>query len=191
MEKFVNDENNQIEKRLLARPIPKNYSNEWQELLSVEPEFNPDAEILLMFRLGDYWFALPSNIVKKIHKGIRMVHRVPHRTNKIFLGLVNLLGQTYPCVNLHQLFDVDKESEGADLEKKRMILIDKKGDCWVFVADEVYGILPSKTIKFYKPPATLIHSSSNFFRNLFDWKDHSVADLDDDLLFSDLKRNLL
>ena len=37
----------------------------------------------------------------------RPVHRVPHRTNRVFSGLVSLRGQLQLCVSMHGLLDVD------------------------------------------------------------------------------------
>ena len=59
----------------------------------------------LIFRLGPEWLAFRTQTIAEVTTP-RPVHRVPHRTNEVFLGLVNLQGQVQLCVSLHGLLGV-------------------------------------------------------------------------------------
>ena len=64
---------------------------------------------VLIFRLGVEWLAFRTQTIAEVTNP-RPVHRVPHRSNEIFVGLVNLQGQVQLCVSLHGLLGVPAPS---------------------------------------------------------------------------------
>ena len=60
---------------------------------------------VLIFRLGVEWLAFRTQTIAEVTTP-RPVHRVPHRSNEVLLGLVNLQGQVQLCVSLHGLLGV-------------------------------------------------------------------------------------
>ena len=90
------------------RRAPEGYLAEWADLLG-RPRRDAGRSTtrpLLVFRLGVEWLALALSVVAEV-TALRPVHRVPHRTNRVFSGLVSLRGQLQLCVSLHGLLDVD------------------------------------------------------------------------------------
>ena len=65
-----------------------------------------EAVSVLIFRLGAEWLAFRTQAVAEVTTP-RPVHRIPHRSNQILSGLVNLQGQVQLCVSLHGLLGVD------------------------------------------------------------------------------------
>ncbi len=93
-----------------------------------------------MFRLGIEWLAIDILAAVEV-TSLRPVHRVPHRTNAVFSGLINLRGQLHPCVSLHGLLAIDAIDPTVNPPiAPRLILIRKDGDTWAFPADEVAGV---------------------------------------------------
>src|SRR5262249_26555605 len=107
------------------RPAPEGYLAEWTRWLADADGLGPRAEpeatkeedkgdtqsqregiSVLIFRLGEEWLALRTGAVVEVTTP-RPVHRVPHRSNRVFTGLVNLQGQAQLCVSLHGLLGVD------------------------------------------------------------------------------------
>ena len=75
------------------RRAPEGYLQEWAELLARPAEAGPgDSTSLLVFRLGREWLAMALSVVAEVTSP-RPVHRVPHRTNRVFSGLVGLPGR--------------------------------------------------------------------------------------------------
>ncbi len=95
---------------------------------------------MLVFRLGIEWLAIDILMAVEV-TSLRPVHRVPHRTNRVFAGLINLRGQLHPCVSLHGLLAIDAIDPTVNPPiAPRLILIRKESDTWAFAADEVSGV---------------------------------------------------
>ncbi len=91
---------------------------------------------LLIFRLGSEWLAFRTRAIAEVTRP-RPMHRVPHRSNAIFLGLVNLQGQAQLCVSLHGLLDIH-----APASTHRLVVLRdrRRSESWAFAADEVLGV---------------------------------------------------
>ena len=68
-------------------------------------QLHGNAISVLIFRLGEEWLAFRTQAVAEVTTP-RPMHRVPHRSNQILGGLVNLQGQVQLCVSLHGLLGV-------------------------------------------------------------------------------------
>ena len=137
------------------RPAPEGYLAEWSSWLAGsgsdgrgprgqggEDDDEDDALAqregvsILIFRLGAEWLAFRTRAVAEVTTP-RPVHRVPHRSNPIFAGLVNLQGQAQLCVSLHGLLGID-----APGSPPRLVVLRDRGrsETWAFEADEVAGV---------------------------------------------------
>jgi len=171
------------------RPPPEGYLDDWAEFLA-RPAAGADADEvgLLVFRLGDEWLALGSRLVVEVTT-VRPVHRVPHRTNDVLAGLVNLRGQIQLCVSLHGLLGVEPSAEADDAgAKARLIVMRRDGDTWAFAADEVAGVRRVPRGDLQKVPSTLANPAGSYSQAVFSWgDDRSVALLDDPRVFAALR----
>ena len=87
---------------------------------------------------------------------LRPVHRVPHRTNRVFSGLVSLRGQLQLCVSMHGLLDVDPPDASLDPSlHPRLVVIRQDSETWAFPADEVVGVHRVARDRLQKTPSTL------------------------------------
>ena len=120
----------------LARSVGRNAGEKQGDEGENEPQSHEEKVSVLIFRLGTEWLAFHTRTVAEVTTP-RPVHRVPHRTNEVFLGLVNLQGQVQLCVSLHGLLGVTVVSTPARL----VVLHDRnRAESWVFAADEVLGV---------------------------------------------------
>lgn len=152
---------------------------------------------VMIFRLGEDWLALPTIYFKEVALR-RPLHRIPHRSGKIFLGIVNLNGELQLCVNLHQLLGMESiKSSYANqkaYQQDRMIAIVRERDLWVTSVDEIDGIYNwdfsevslIKDISEYDLKPEL----KNYLIGIMKMDNKSVGLLDGELLFSSLKRSL-
>ncbi len=172
------------------RAAPADYLAEWTAVLSGPQESalcDADSVSLLIFRLHGDWLALSTRSVVEV-TSVRTVHRIPHRTNAILAGLVNLRGQLHLCVSLHGLLDVatpaGPPTHGA---ASRMVVIAQNAELWVFAADEVLGVhrVPRNVLR--GAPSTLANPSVSFSQAVFGWEGRSVGFLDEQRVFSGLR----
>jgi chemotaxis-related protein WspD len=171
------------------RRAPDGYLAEWAELLGRPVEQgSADESALLVFRLGGEWLALSLAVVAEV-TAPRPVHRVPHRTNRVFAGLVSLRGQLQLCVSLHGLLEVTPLDPAVDPSPNhRLVVIRQGAETWAFPAEEVSGVHRVARDRLQKVPSTLANPLGSFGRAVFARDDgRSVDVLDESRVFAALR----
>jgi chemotaxis-related protein WspD len=184
------------------RPAPEGYLAEWTRwladadslgrraagegtLMEVQGEIQVQREgvSMLIFRLGGEWLAWPTGSVVEVTTP-RPVHRVPHRSNRVFSGLVNLHGQAQLCVSLHGLLGVD-----APAASPRLVVVRdrERAETWAFGADEVLGVHRVPRSHWRSVPSTLINPAVGFSQAVLSWNGRSVGLLDEQRVFTVLR----
>ena len=181
------------------RPAPEGYLAEWSRWLAqvdgVDPRGATEAEhehdtrspaeavSALIFRLGEEWLAFRTQTVVEVTT-LRPVHRVPHRSNQVFVGLVNLQGQVQLCVSLHGLLGVSAPSEPTRL----VVLRDReRQETWAFPADEVLGVHRLPRSQWRGVPSMLVNPAVGFSQAVVSWKGRSIGLLDEQRVFTALR----
>ncbi|HEY9837422.1 MAG TPA: chemotaxis protein CheW [Vampirovibrionales bacterium] len=202
---------------LLEREAPENYRAEWTELLSQTPTpitsdrnslpqlqrataelFEPLS--LVIFRLGVEWLALAASTFQEITQPCSL-HTLPHRTNEILLGLVNIRGELLPCISLSNLLGLERQGthgkpsnpqgDATRTIYSRMIVVNVQGDIWVFSVDEIEGIHRCDRQLIEEVPAVVSKAPVTYTKWIVNWQDKKVNYLDEEFLFSSLKRRIL
>ena len=138
---------------LLKREPPQNYLDEWIHILTETPTDSEDAEndgtivrtanaiSVMIFRLGNEWLSLPVRILQEVTPPC-VIQPVPHRSNELFLGLVNIRGETLLCASLSYLLNLESDEDAAPNSShfKRMILAGKatKSGCFPWMKCTVF-----------------------------------------------------
>lgn len=180
---------------LFEKKPDEDYVRESTESLRQPFLFREGADKLsvLVFRLGVEWLALPTIYLKEVTQR-RVVHSIPHRASPILKGIVNLNGELKLYVSLHELLQIDlpKEQEKGRLayQRNRMMAIAKDGELWVFPVDEIDGIYYGDVLKIENVPVNVIKSSVNFIKGIIKLRNKGIGLLDDELLFTSLKRSI-
>src|SRR5262249_10894119 len=183
------------------RPAPEGYLAEWTRWLAdsdglgsrgeagdgEDDEGDPLAQregvSVLIFRLGAEWLAFRTRAVAEVTTP-RPVHRVPHRSNRVFTGLVNLQGQAQLCVSLHGLLDVDAPASSPRL----VVLRDHdRAETWAFGADEILGVERVPRSQWRSVPSTLINPAVGFSQAVLSWNGWSIGLLDEQRVFTALR----
>lgn len=171
---------------LFDREIPADYLLEWTELVTREKERETtDLVSAIVFRLGSEWLALGTRYFQEITEE-RVVHSVPHRTNRVFRGLVNVGGELLLCVSAADILGVGAES-GTRTEGKafrRMAVVRQGGRRIVFQVDEVLGVYRFAPKELQMVPATISKSAVAFTRGIFDLGDKRIGLLDEQMFFN-------
>ncbi|MBW4592952.1 MAG: chemotaxis protein CheW [Brasilonema angustatum HA4187-MV1] len=189
---------------LLEREVPQAYVDEWTDLLSKEKlEKSVEATDRVasietitvgIFRLGQEWLALSAQLIQEVMP-TSTIHILPHRSNNIFLGLVNLRGEVQICVSLKQFLGIetadDNQQNISPVIYNRMVVVEKFGNRWVFPVDEISGIHRIHPMQLTNVPATLSKMPENYTQGIFNWKNQKVSYLDDELLFYALNKKVI
>jgi chemotaxis-related protein WspD len=184
------------------RPAPQGYLAEWARWLADSDGLAPrtavrsagaddedstharrEGDSVLIFRLGVEWLAFRTRAVAEVTTR-RPVHRVPHRSNRVFTGLVNLHGQAQLCVSLHGLLGVDPTGPPSRL----VVLRDQnRAETWVFGADELQGIQQVPRNQWRSVPSTLINPVVGFSQAVLSENGRSIGLLDEQRVFAALR----
>jgi chemotaxis-related protein WspD len=158
-------------RQLLDRPMPADYRTELTQRLARKPrERHTDYQRLLVFRVASVWLAMPSACFEQSLSPVPIV-RVPARSNRHFLGLVNTHGELQLCFTLEHFIGPDPD-EVAVVESTRafprLLVVRLQGQRWVFPADEVLGTVEHPLGSLQKLPANVDKSSHRLVSALFD-----------------------
>jgi chemotaxis-related protein WspD len=179
---------------LLDREPPPDYLSAWTTVIATEAAVRaPQTESVLLFRIQGEWLALPTHLFRELLDA-RMICRVPHRTDEVFLGLVNVQGETQLCVSLSRFLRLEDQEDTSDqishIIYPRMAVVEKSGSRWVFPLDEVHDVYRFHADEILPAPATVARSSTAFTRGILRWQGKDVGYLDDELLFAALQRRI-
>jgi chemotaxis-related protein WspD len=179
---------------LLDREPTEDYVREWTELLAREKEPEVGATVsVVVFRIESEWLALATDVFEEA-TGVRPIHSVPHHTGDVLVGLTNVRGGIQLCVALDKLLGIEEGQAGDETapggDSRRLLVIERKGDRWAFVASAVLGIYRVPTSQFKNVPVTVAKSASSFTRTVFALDDRNVGLLDEQQVFDALRRSV-
>ncbi len=182
--------------RLFEREPPAQYVDEQTRQLARQSDTEAtDTVAVLVFRVGQEWLALDVGVVAEVADP-RTVHRIPHRSSQLLLGLVNIRGELQLCISMPTLLGIDaagglpeKESPGASATS-RLLVVDYRGQTWVFPVDEVAGVHRVGVDKLGNVPATVAIGPKRFSRAVFVWEGKKVGYLADDRLLQSMEGSI-
>jgi chemotaxis-related protein WspD len=169
---------------LFEREPPPGYFTEWTALLAREKPEEPSGEIAaVLFRVGEEWLALEVAHVTQVAER-RAVRRIPHRSDDLLLGLVNVDGELLLCASLAAL--LGSPAPGPSGGGERLLAVSLPGERWAFPVDAVDGV------GRIEPPGPLPASTreplQRLARGLSRAGERTVTLLDPSLLQAALKR---
>jgi len=197
---------------LLQREAPAGYVDEWTYLLAQTfPQTSPPVldnalslsqqvpighsnQKVIMFRLEEEWFALPVLLIKEV-TAICPIHILPHRSNDILLGIVNIRGEILIAVSLRNLLGLRPMTWGGNSAKvkpityKRMVVMEIQDNRWVFTVDEISTVQALQSSEFYEAPTVITKTPDTYTQKIIYFQDRKVNYLDQELLFYELLFN--
>ncbi len=172
--------------------ITKKQLDEWTIKNAIPKKDDVVGDLSIVpFRLTDEWFALPTNLLIGATE-VLTVHSVPHRTNNIFEGLVNVNGELLCCVSAYEVLGLkirDTKNE-KQIGYGRMVTIKHKDDTFVFKVDELLRAQRISSDEMRKPPATLTKSAKSYTKSVFLIEGIEVGILKGDAFFKTLRESL-
>ena len=178
--------------QLLDRQNDAGYQQLWtRNLEKPREEKQSNLHSALAFRLGDEWFALQTSIIREVTY-CNNHHSLPHRTNKILRGIVNVRGELLLCVSLGYLFKLQKSEKDYDTTKpihQRYIVIGDNEEYYTFPVSEVRNTLRYDVDAIQKPPSTLAEATSCYVSGIIVHEDTHIGLINNELLFNTLHRS--
>jgi chemotaxis-related protein WspD len=151
------------------------------------------TESALVFRIADEWLGLPTAALRQVDD-IRPIHSLPHRRNRVVLGLVNIRGALTVAASLGELLHLDRTAVSGKYTSSngyaRMLVAAHRGEPVAFPVDEVEGVVRFAASALLPVPTTLAHAGASHARGVLAWRDRSVGLLDTDRVFESLARSL-
>jgi chemotaxis-related protein WspD len=180
---------------LLDRKPPAGYLEKWAEALSAEKDTGiKDAVPVLVFRLGQEWMALGTDIFREVAE-MGNIHKIPHCNDAVLMGLVNIRGELQLCFSLHVLLGIETAEDSPPPSgkkiSKRMLVAERDKSCWIFPVDEIYGIHRYDQNDLRNVPATISKAAATYTKGVFRLEEKNIGHLDDALLFGALNRRLM
>jgi chemotaxis-related protein WspD len=134
----------------------------------------------------------------------RPIHRIPHRTNQLLLGLANIRGELDLCVSLSALLGIEVGGKGDSphdhgeqkgtvpfsapaASQGRLLVTEHAADRWVFPVDQVEGVrrVPANVLE--NLPQTVQKSPRYYSQALFRDADRHIGVLSADRLYRALE----
>ena len=190
--------------KLLAHHVPGDYIAQWTEHVARPArQVEGDPASAIIFRIGTEWLALPAAAIQEV-SNLKPIHRVPHRTSGVVLGVVNVRGELLTCASLARVFSLEHEAErspasanpsnpsasSALFARKRLLVIrwkDLRAACPVDYVEGMHRYAPAALSAV---PATVAKAGTRYSRALLAWREQTVGVLDEEMLFSALKRGM-
>ena len=169
---------------LLSRPHPKGYLDEWSRRLRQLPEEEVvDSVPVLVFRIHREWLALKATDIAEI-TSISSTHKIPHKTNRIILGITNISGELEIQVSLEALLEFDEgqtHHHSHSFRQRtcpRMLMMTHQGEKYVTKVSEIYGVLHCEIGKIKRKPVELTDAFTTHIKGVFPHRKFQVNLLD-------------
>jgi chemotaxis-related protein WspD len=179
--------------RNLERPVGTDYKKDWAAHFrrAATDTQTLDASCLV-FRIGREWLSLPTKLFVAVAPQARS-HRLPHRTGRGLIGIVNVGGTLYPCMSLAALLGVDEDDGEAATHRHtfaRLLLIQWEDQAYALPVADLHGIQRYATASVQAPAATINKGLSRFLSGVISIDDMHVGVLDAALIGYQLARTL-
>lgn len=176
---------------LLGRPLPDDYRRELSDRMS--HPFAREAETTqsaFIFRVGDEWLSIKSTLIKEV-VDMGPIHTIPHKSSRIFRGIVNIRGRLELCVSIGGVLRIEPGTRHQGTPApERLIVAAKDGQSIVFPVSEVMGPMLYNPGVVRPLPITVSGSKAVYTKGILNLNDQEIGMLDDDMLFRILTRNL-
>jgi len=183
--------------QLFEREAPPDYLDEWtRQLVDLDQTAADETRSLLVFRVGGEWLALDARWVIEVVEP-RRIHRVPHRTDRLLLGLANIRGELHLCISLRELLGIESAEGDSPPEtaspagsNQRLLVAEHDQNRWVFPVDEVEGVHRVPLSALENLPHTVEKSPRFYSQALFSRETKRVGVLSETRLFQALERTV-
>lgn len=168
-------------RQVFDKAIPSGYLDQWtQALAGVPEERSKDSLSIIYFRLGEEWFSLSTGYFVEVSQ-LKSVHHIPHHSNSIITGLVNVGGSVRLCFSLTRLLGVSQKLDKNEMQHgvyRRYLVVQINENDFVFSVDEVGGVYRYSKSELKQVPATIEADKAALLMGVLEIDGNDVACLD-------------
>ncbi len=180
---------------LLRRPLESTQRAEMTKLLAQEKISEPiHTKAAFVFRAGGEWLALPAAIIREV-VDMGPIHSIPHVSNNILRGLVNIHGKLEICVSIGGVLGIDRLERPMHpsnyMAPERLVVSEQESKVIAFPVSEVLGVIRYTPEMVRELPVTVAGSKAAYTRGILCLPDRDVGFLKDEPLFTTLTKDLL
>lgn len=149
------------------------------------------TESVVVFRIVREWLALSTRAFQEVVDPA-VVHRIPHRSNPVLSGIVNVRGELVPCVSLGALLGVEPghSRAGETVTRPRLLVFGRDGERFALPVDEAMGVLRYDPAELQEKPSTLAGAVGTYTTGVLVRDGRAIGCLDADLVHYSLNRAL-
>jgi chemotaxis-related protein WspD len=141
-------------RQLLNSRPPTDYRKEWTLNVAEERSDSPDdTEAILVFQLGDHWMGLSAVTVEHVTE-METIHSLPHRSEEVLRGVVNIRGELMICVSLGRWFGFHKAARNPRSlmgPEERLVVTRVRHDRFAFPVSRVRGVRTFESAQLTPP----------------------------------------
>ena len=168
-------------REVFEKRIPEGYIEQWTRVISsdVEP-VSKLSQSIISFRLADEWFSLSTRNFIEVSQ-IKSIHKIPHQSNDLVLGVVNVGGEVRLCFSLACLLGVaNDETKQINLRGvyKRYLVVQIDDSDYVFPVDEVGGVYRYDPEDLKQVPVTIEAEKAELLLGVLDIEGNKIACID-------------
>jgi len=183
-----------VGRQLLNRDLPPDYRKEQSLLLAEErDQESSGANTAFIFRAGKDWLAIPVAVIREVTE-MGPIHTIPHRSNNIVRGLVNIKGKLEICVSIGAVLEIDRcEKTNGKVHyvaPARLVVIEDQNRVIAFPVSEVKGIVRYQPDAVRHLPAGISGPKTIFSSGILLVDDKEICLLKFKKLFRALTRDL-
>ncbi len=182
--------------QLFEREAPPGYLADWTRQLAETDTATTEAQSLLVFHIAAEWLALDVRSLVEVVEP-RPIHRVPHRTDRFVLGLVNIRGELQLCISLRDLLGIELAEGDSSLEPgsstastRRLLVAEHDESRWVFPVDGVDDVHRVPAAAMTNLPHTVERSPKFYSQAVFAHGGKRVGLLSEPRLFQALEKTV-
>lgn len=170
---------------LLARPLSDaELDRATAELATPLEHRRGQRTSLLAARAGGELVAIAATSATKVI-GAASIHRVPHRSNAVFLGIANHDGELLLCASIEAALGLAPRPDGT--RPAAFIVAESGRERWAFGVDAVVGVVDVGEDALRSPPMTVTAARSGCVRALARLDEGEAIVLEVDALFALLR----
>lgn len=167
---------------VFEKTSPSGYLSQWRkEISQLTKADNSIKNSILVFRVGLEWLSFPTNILSEVANA-KPVHRIPRNMNRYITGIVNINGEVNICYSLRELLGLsdssDNNTDNANRKPKRLLVIEIESNNYVFLVDEVRGIIWHGDSDIVPVPSTLSCEDALLLRGSVKQQDKQIVIFD-------------